>query len=101
MKIIIQRTGRRKTENGYYFNEEPQIINVCHKFPGCKKSEGCGCPKTTGRQHKLHVATVPFGKHYSECEKKLNDCIPENALTYKTGKYSEIPRGCEECKRSR
>lgn len=98
MKIILQRTRRKKTESGFYFNENPQIINLVHEFPNVTKTKGCACPGVSGHLQKLHVATIPFGKYYSECDKISNPCIPDNALTYEDGVYSEIARSCEKCK---
>ena len=71
MKIIIQKAKRRKTEHGYYFNEIPETIVVKHCFqPG----------------ESLYIGKIPFGRYYSDCEIKTNDCIPNNALRYSKNK---------------
>lgn len=79
MKFVIQRTKRKKTEHGFVFNEKPQMLVVCGKL----------------QKGSNPLITVPFGKHYSQCEVKDNPCL-DNALTYEEGEHTEIC--CEGCK---
>ncbi|MCO6500240.1 MAG: hypothetical protein J5I47_07680 [Vicingus serpentipes] len=84
MRIIIQKTKRRKTENGFEFNETPQVITLKGTFPETQTfDDNCTGRKCGPKQHKLHLCDIPFGKYYSECEVKNNPCIPNNALKYK------------------
>jgi hypothetical protein len=70
MRILLKKLKRRKTENGYYFNEQPEVFVVNKTF---KKGD------------KHHITTIKFGKYYSECQAKNDPCLCGDTLTAKSG----------------
>lgn len=84
MKIVIQKTRRRKSESGFELNETPQVITLTGEFAETEIVDSdCSGRKVGSRFKKIHLCNIPFGKYYSECQVKNNPCIPANALTYK------------------
>lgn len=97
MRIALRHMGKR-----HWFREKPEMYSVCHTFKPTRYEHDCSCTGSGPKRQKIHVATIPFGKRYFDCDpcKNYHVCDPLIAERAEPERLRNMWRTqcCPECK---